>query len=135
MRIIHSASVSVLEIKERIPRINLCSIDNTIDYCSSGTYNTIHMMCSILKDHCTKAQLSFVGQDAPNWYYMVMFSSLLKTLTYESCVNVKLGFFNQNIRVSVLDSPVVDPRSNPGSGSALLMSEKISGCILHLQLS
>ena len=26
--------------------------------------------------------------------------------------------------VSVLDSPVVDPRSNPGSGSALLMSEK-----------
>ena len=44
-------------------------------------------------------------------------------------------FFNQNIRVSVLDSPVVDPRSNPGSGSELLMSEKISGCILHLQLS
>ena len=37
--------------------------------------------------------------------------------------------------VSVLDSPAVDPRSNPGSGSALLMSEKISGCILHLQLS
>ena len=26
--------------------------------------------------------------------------------------------------VSVLDSPAVDPRSNPGSGSALLMSEK-----------
>ena len=26
--------------------------------------------------------------------------------------------------VSVLDSPTVDPRSNPGSGSALLMSEK-----------
>ena len=26
--------------------------------------------------------------------------------------------------VSILDSPVVDPRSNPGSGSALLMSEK-----------
>ena len=25
---------------------------------------------------------------------------------------------------SVLDSPAVDPRSNPGSGSALLMSEK-----------
>ena len=37
--------------------------------------------------------------------------------------------------VSVLDSPAVDPRSNPGSGSALLMREKISGCILHLQLS
>ena len=35
--------------------------------------------------------------------------------------------------VSVLDSPAVDPRSNPGSGSALLMSEKISGCILHFQ--
>ena len=26
--------------------------------------------------------------------------------------------------VSVLDSPAVDPRSNPGSGLALLMSEK-----------
>ena len=26
--------------------------------------------------------------------------------------------------VSVLDSPAVDPRSNPDSGSALLMSEK-----------
>ena len=26
--------------------------------------------------------------------------------------------------VSILDSPAVDPRSNPGSGSALLMSEK-----------
>ena len=26
--------------------------------------------------------------------------------------------------VIVLDSPAVDPRSNPGSGSALLMSEK-----------
>ena len=36
--------------------------------------------------------------------------------------------------VSVLDSPAVDPKSNPDSGSALLMSEKsqavyyISGC-------
>ena len=29
-----------------------------------------------------------------------------------------------SLMVSVLDSPVVDPRSNPGSGSALLMSEK-----------
>ena len=27
--------------------------------------------------------------------------------------------------VSVLDSPAVDPRSNPGSGSALLMSENL----------
>ena len=26
--------------------------------------------------------------------------------------------------VSILDSPAVDPRSNPGSGTALLMSEK-----------
>ena len=34
-----------------------------------------------------------------------------------------------------MDSPAVDPRSNPGLGSALLMSETISGCILHLQLS
>ena len=29
-----------------------------------------------------------------------------------------------SLAVSVLDSPAVDPRSNPGSGSALLMSEK-----------
>ena len=29
-----------------------------------------------------------------------------------------------NLVVSVLDSPAVDPRSNLGSGSALLMSEK-----------
>ena len=29
-----------------------------------------------------------------------------------------------SVVVSVLDSPAVDPRSNPGSGSALLMSEK-----------
>ena len=34
--------------------------------------------------------------------------------------------------VSVLDSPAVDPRSNPGSGSALLMSEKSQA--VHLQL-
>ena len=36
--------------------------------------------------------------------------------------------------VSTLNSPVVDARSNPGSGSALWWV-KISGCILHLQLS
>ena len=29
-----------------------------------------------------------------------------------------------NLVVSVLDSPAVDPRSNPGSGSAFLMSVK-----------
>ena len=29
-----------------------------------------------------------------------------------------------SLLVSVLDSPAVEPRSNPGSGSALLMSEK-----------
>ena len=29
-----------------------------------------------------------------------------------------------NLVVSILDSPAVEPRSNPGSGSALLMSEK-----------
>ena len=42
--------------------------------------------------------------------------------------------------VSVLDSPAVDPRSNPGSGSALLMSKKsqavyyISSChmLIHV---
>ena len=34
--------------------------------------------------------------------------------------------------VSVLDSPAVDPRSNPGSDSALLMSEKAQA--VHLQL-
>ena len=40
--------------------------------------------------------------------------------------------------VSVLDSPAVNPRSNPGSGSALLMSEKsqdvyyISSCHMHI---
>ena len=37
--------------------------------------------------------------------------------------------------VSMLDSPAVDPRSNPGSGSALLMSEKSHQGIQHLQLS
>ena len=36
--------------------------------------------------------------------------------------------------VSVLDSPAVDPRSNPGSGSALLMSEK-SQAVYYLQLT
>ena len=33
--------------------------------------------------------------------------------------------------VSVLDFPAVDPRSNPGSGSALLMSEK-SQAVYHI---
>ena len=39
--------------------------------------------------------------------------------------------------VSVLDSNAVDPRSNPGSGSALLMSEKSQAVyyISTLQLS
>ena len=42
--------------------------------------------------------------------------------------------------VSVLDSPAVDARSNPGSGSALLMTEKsqavyyISSCHMLLLL-
>ena len=39
-----------------------------------------------------------------------------------------------SVVVSILDYPAVNPRSNPGSGSAVLMSEKsqavyyISGC-------
>ena len=37
--------------------------------------------------------------------------------------------------VSVLNSPAVDPRSNPGSDSGTFNERKISGCILHLQLS
>ena len=38
--------------------------------------------------------------------------------------------------VSVLDSPAVDPRSNPGSGSALLMSEKSQAVYyISMQLS
>ena len=36
--------------------------------------------------------------------------------------------------VSVLDSPAVDPRSNPGSGSALLMSEK-SQVVYYIRFS
>ena len=39
---------------------------------------------------------------------------LLSTCSYSMC----------RLVVSILDSPAVDPRSNPGSGSALLMSEK-----------
>ena len=35
-----------------------------------------------------------------------------------------LEYIMCNLVVSVLDSPAVDPRSNPGSGSALLMSGK-----------
>ena len=42
------------------------------------------------------------------------YHSTLNILTYSMC----------SLVVSVLDSPAVDPRSNPGSGSALLMSEK-----------
>ena len=33
--------------------------------------------------------------------------------------------------VSVLDSPAVDQRSNPGSGSALLMSEKSQAVYMY----
>ena len=36
--------------------------------------------------------------------------------------------------VSILDSPAVDPRSNPGSGSALLMSEK-SQAVYYMYIS
>ena len=36
-----------------------------------------------------------------------------------------------SIVVNVLDSPAVDPRSNPGSGSAILMSEK-SQAVYHI---
>ena len=39
---------------------------------------------------------------------------MTETVLYSMC----------SLVVSVLDSPAVDPRSNPGSGSALLMSEK-----------
>ena len=38
-----------------------------------------------------------------------------------------------SLAVSTLDSPAVDPRSNPGKGK-ILMSESLT-CILHLQLS
>ena len=44
----------------------------------------------------------------------VEFNVVSSTYTYSMC----------SLVVSVLDSPAVDPRSNPGSGSALLMSEK-----------
>ena len=43
-----------------------------------------------------------------------------------------------SIVVNVLDSPAVDPRSNPGSGSALLMSEKSQAvyyiCSCHMPI-
>ena len=40
------------------------------------------------------------------------------------CYHFDLSCSMCSLVVSVLDSPAVDPRSNPGSGSALLMSEK-----------
>ena len=40
--------------------------------------------------------------------------------------NIPLQLYSMcSLVVSVLDSPAVDPRSNPGSGSALLMSENL----------
>ena len=45
--------------------------------------------------------------------YHDMFKSFVVMLSYSMC----------SLVVSVLDSPAVDPRSNPDSGSALLMSE------------
>ena len=47
----------------------------------------------------------------------------------QKCYSKMLQMYYSNttqgvLVVSVLDSPAVDPRSNPGSGSALLMSEK-----------
>ena len=50
-----------------------------------------------------------------------------------------VGNSMSSLVVSVLDSPAVDPRSNTGSGSALLMSEKsqavyyISSCHANRQ--
>ena len=44
---------------------------------------------------------------------------------FEICDTTPLLLYSMcSLVVSVLDSPAVDPRSNPGSGSALLMSEK-----------
>ena len=55
--------------------------------------------------------------------------SLLPTISkiFERILyNQLYDYFNSmcSLVVSVLDSPAVEPRSNPGSGSALLMSEK-----------
>ena len=47
-------------------------------------------------------------------------------LQYNTMVTISIYFTPHSmcsLVVSVLDSPAVDPRSNPGSGSALLMSE------------
>ena len=46
--------------------------------------------------------------------YTCSMCSLVVSVLYSMC----------SLVVSVLDSPAVDPRSNPGSGLALLMSEK-----------
>ena len=40
------------------------------------------------------------------------------------CSALHLGYSMCSLVISVLDSPAVDPRSNPGSDWALLMSEK-----------
>ena len=40
------------------------------------------------------------------------------------CSALHLGYSMCSLVISVLDSPAVDPRSNPGSDSALFMSEK-----------
>ena len=44
---------------------------------------------------------------------------------FQHILNAKYNIYSMcSLVVSVLDSPAVDPRSNPSSGSALLMSEK-----------
>ena len=65
-----------------------------------------------------------------NYVYMVYCNNINKTLNnYHLIIKLveyryKTTYSMCSLVVSVLDSPAVDPRSNPGSGSALLMSEK-----------
>ena len=67
---------------------------------------------------------------------------MLKVELSDNIVNLS-KYSMCSLVVSVLDSPAVDPRSNPGSGSALLMSEKsqavyyISSChmLIHVDKS
>ena len=52
------------------------------------------------------------------------FNCLSSDILSKPIRNIFPEIFTEHVVVSVLDSPAIDPRSNPGSGSALLMSEK-----------
>ena len=86
---------------------------------------TVHFLFTHLgcTDELLFAWCQYVSFSVDNFEWDICHRLDILLHSYHSTLNI-LTYSMCSLVVSVLDSPAVVPRSNPGSGSALLMSEK-----------